>query len=242
MMRKPKVLVVGSDSEDRASLRQALQVARCVSVTFGSASDALDKLRDIPFDLVVTALELDDRFSGLQVARAVKWRWPQTSVIILAESESFDAVKAALNLGVDAYLIKPVGEARLQEAIQQALERRQSRTHAGEAPSVLRWRGLALHRQKGDVTLDAEPIPLTPTEFKLLRYLMENAHRVASPKELFEASHGHPPHDPARADDVIRWHVHNLRQKIEPDPRRPIYVLNVYGLGYTFADIEDTNS
>lgn len=239
-MRKPKVLIVESDSEDRAALRQALQVARCVSVTFGSASDALDKLRDLPFDLVLIALELDDRFSGLRVARAVKWRWPQTSVIILAESESFDAVRAALNLGVDAYLLKPVGEARLQEAIQQALERRRGR-NAGEAPTVLRWRALALHKQKSDVTLEGKPIHLTPTEFKLLRYLMENGHRVVSSEKLYEASHGQPPSDPARAGDAIRWHVHNLRQKIEPDPRRPIYIRNVYGLGYTFAGIEEMN-
>lgn len=240
-MRKPKVLIIESDSEDRASLRQALQAAKCATVTFHSVSHALDKLRDIPFDVVVTALELDDRFSGLRVARAVKWRWPWTSVIILAQSESFDAIRAALNLGVEAYLLKPVGDTRLQEAIQQALERRQDRTGPGEAPSVLRWRGLALHKQKGDVTLDGQPIHLTPTEFRLLRYLVKNGHRVVSPEELYEAAHGQPLPDPARADDAIRWHVHNLRQKIEPDPRRPIYILNVYGLGYTFAGIEEMN-
>jgi len=234
-MRRSKALVVGSDSEDRASLRHALKGAQCATPTFIGASDALDKLRDVPFDLVIVAQEPDDESSSLRVAQAVEWRWPQTSVIILGESESFDAARAALNLGVDAYLLKPVGEARLQEAIQQALERRQGHAGAGEAPSVLRWYGLALHRQKCDVILDGEPVHLTPTEFKLLHHLMENGHRVVSPEELFEASHGQPPPDLARADDTVRWHIHNLRQKIEPDPGRPVYILNVYGLGYTFA-------
>lgn len=239
MMRKPKVLIIESDNEHRAFLRQALEGVHYATATFATGSAALEKLRDTPFDVVVTALELDDRFSGLRVARAVKWRWPETSVIILTGSDTFDAVRAARNLGVNAYLPKPVGEVRLQKAIQQALERRQGPADAGEGPSVLRWRGLVLCRQKDDVTLDGEPIHLTLTEFKLLRYLMENGHQVVSPEELYEVLHGQPPLDPARANDTIRWHVHNLRHKIEPDPRRPIYILNVYGLGYTFAAVEE---
>lgn len=235
MVKRSKPLVIGSDSEDRVSLRQALKDAQCVTPTFIGASDALDKLRDVPFDLVIVAQEPDDESSSLRVAQAVKWRWPGTPVIILAENQSSDALRAALNLGVDAYLLKPVEEVELQAVVQRVLKLRQHVESVEESSGVLRWRGLALHMQNGDVTLDGKPVHLTPTEFKLLRYLMENGHRVVSPEDLYEASHGHPPYDLARAGDAIRWHVHNLRQKLEPDPGRPIYVLNVYGLGYTFA-------
>ena len=234
-MSRPGVLVVDGDREDRAFLRLALEGADYAPATFSSGSGALDTLRDTPFDVVIVALESDDASSGLRVAQAVKWRWPGTAVIILAENESFDAVRAALNLGVDGYLVKPVVEIQLRAAVRRVLERQQATDCPGEPAPVLRWRGLALDRQKGDVTLDGEPVHLTPIEFRLLRYLMENGHRVVSPQELFEASHGSPASDPTRADDAIRWHLHNLRQKIEPDPDKPVYILNVYGVGYIFA-------
>jgi DNA-binding response OmpR family regulator len=237
-MRKPEVLLVGCDSEDRAFVRQALGRVQCATVTVRGASNALDRLRDIPFDVVIMPLELDDRLSGLRLARAVRWRWPETSVIMLTESESFDTVRAALELGVDACLLKPVDEAHLQEVVRQAIEGRQGGESVEEMPAVLKWRRLALYRHEGKVTVDGEGIHLTPTEFKLLCHLMENGHRVVSSEELFEIAHGHPPRDPARADDAIRWHIHNLRRKIEPDPRTPVYIFNVYGLGYTFAGVE----
>ena len=234
-MTRPGVLVVDDNREDRAFLRQALEGANYAAATFASGSGALDTLRDTLFDVVIIALESDDAPSGLRVAQAVKWRWPGTSVIILVEGESFDAVRAALNFGVDGYLLKPVGEVQLRAAVRRVLERQQATDCPGDPAPVLRWHGLALDRQKGDVTLDGEPVHLTPIEFRLLRYLMENGHRVVSPQELFEASHDDAANDPTRADDTVRWHIHNLRQKIEPDPDKPVYILNVYGVGYIFA-------
>jgi len=238
MMIGPRTLIVESDDKERAFLQETLEDAEHATTAAATAADALDRLRDVPFDLVITALELDDELTGLRVARALKWRWPKTSVIIAAENGSFDSAKAAIDLGVDGYLLKPIETAELRETVQRALERQQARCCVDELSQVLRWRGLAVNKQKGRVTLEGEPIDLTPTEFKLLLYLLENGHRVVSPEELFEASHSHPPEDRDSADDAIRWHIYNLRRKIEPHPRTPVYILNVYGLGYTFAGPE----
>lgn len=241
-MTKPNTLIVESDPGDRMFLRQSLEGVGYLTTAVATASEALSRLRSTPFDLVVAALELDNGPGGLRVARAVKWRWPRTPVIVAAQNESFDAAKTAIDLGVDGYLLKPLQAANLQEAAQRALDRQPDCPCTEARSQVLRCRGLALHWRKAEVTLNGEPVGLTPTEFKLLRYLMENDHRVVSPVELFEASHDRAPQDRERAHNTIRWHIHNLRRKIESDPRRPVYILNVYGLGYTFAPIKDVNS
>jgi DNA-binding response OmpR family regulator len=237
MMAKPDTLIVESNESDRTFLQQSLEGAGYLATAVDTAVEALDRLRDTPFDLVVTALELDNGPGGLRVARAVKWRWPRTPVIITARNGSFDTAKAAIDLGVDGYLLKPVESAELKDTAQRTLERQRA-CHCTEGTPVLRWRGLALDKHKAEATLNGEPVDLTPTEFKLLRYLMENDYRVVSPEELFEASRDRAPRDRERARDAIRWHIYNIRQKIEPDPQDPVYVLNVYGLGYTFADAE----
>jgi DNA-binding response OmpR family regulator len=237
MVTKPKTLIVESDESGRTFLQQSLEGAGYLTTAVDTASEALSRLRNTPFDLVLTALELDEGPDGLRVAKAVKWRWPRTPVIITARNGSFDTAKAAIDLGVDGYLLKPIESADLKDTAQKALERQRA-CHCTEGTQVLRWRGLALDKRKAEATLNGEPVDLTPTEFKLLRYLMENDYRVVSSVELFEASHDRPPQDRKRARDAIRWHIYNIRQKIEPDPQDPVYVLNVYGLGYTFADAE----
>jgi len=237
-MSRPRTLIIENDKEDRASLRQTLEDADHAVTVADTGSRALDRLRDSSFDLVITGLDLNDGLTGLQVAQAVKWRWPKSSVIVAADNESFDAVKTAINLGVDGYLLKPIGEAELERTVNRALERREARCCLEESSEVFRWEGLVLDKSKKTVTIKGEPVDLTPTEFAILAYLMENAHRVVPPVELLEAAHGHRPEDQEKANDTVRWHIYNLRQKIEPHPHGPTYILNVYGHGYTFVGPE----
>lgn len=235
MMTKPNTLIVESDEQDRAFIKQTLEDGSHATTAVTSVPVALDQLRDTPFDLVITALELEKGVTGFRVVRAVKWRWPNTPVIIVTETGTFEGARAAIDPGVDGHLQKPIEGPKLQHVVQRALERQEARGCNQGMSQVLRWRGLALDRDEGLLTLDGEPIELTPTESGLLRCLIENGHRVISPEELFEASRGRPPEDRDRGDDAIRWHIYNLRQKIEPHPQQPTYILNVYGLGYTLA-------
>lgn len=237
MVTKPNTLIVESDESDRALLQQSLEGAGYLTTAVGTALEALSRLRDTSFDLVLTGLELDDGPDGLRVAKAVKWRWPGTPVIIAARNGSFDTVKAAIDLGVDGYLLKPIQATELRETAQKALQRQRT-CHCTEGRQVLKWRGLALDKRKAEATLNGEPVDLTPTEFQIVRHLMENEYKVVSSLELFEASHDNAHQDRKRARDTIRWHIYNIRHKIEPDPQEPIYILNVYGLGYTFAGVE----
>ena len=97
----------------------------------------------------------------------------------------------------------------------------------------LQVREVLVDRQKHLVTLRGEPLDLTPTEFKLLVYLVSHPDRVLSPQELVREVLGYEA-DHWEARSIIRVHVRRLRQKLEPDPANPIYIATVRGAGYMF--------
>jgi two-component system alkaline phosphatase synthesis response regulator PhoP len=97
----------------------------------------------------------------------------------------------------------------------------------------LQVREVLVDRQKHLVTLRGEPLDLTPTEFKLLVYLVSHPDRVLSPQELVREVQGYEA-DHWEARSIIRVHVRRLRQKLEPDPANPIYITTVRGAGYMF--------
>jgi DNA-binding response OmpR family regulator len=95
-------------------------------------------------------------------------------------------------------------------------------------------RGVSLDLQRHVATANGSLLDLTLTEFKLLAYLMQHPDQVISPRELVSAVQGYEA-DEHEARAIIRVHVRRLRQKTEPDPDNPEYVLNVRGVGYLFA-------
>jgi DNA-binding response OmpR family regulator len=98
----------------------------------------------------------------------------------------------------------------------------------------LKLRDIELDLQKHVALAQSHPLDLTLTEFKMLSYLMQHADQVIPPRDLVAAVQGYQA-DEHEARAIVRVHIRRLRQKIEPDPDNPIYVLNVRGVGYIFA-------
>ena len=98
----------------------------------------------------------------------------------------------------------------------------------------LKLRSINLDLQRHIAIASDHLLDLTLTEFKMLAYLMEHPDRVISPRELVAAVQGYEA-DEHEARAIVRVHIRRLRQKIEPDPDQPIFVLNVRGVGYLFA-------
>jgi DNA-binding response OmpR family regulator len=232
-------LVVDSNDEDRQWIRGTLEGAgiRVTSTADGRA--ALERLRSLPYELLIVALDLQGSVEGVRVARAARWRWPKASIIVSARDASLEAAIQGIDLGVDGYLDKPVSVQRIEETVDIALERQRQRCCVVTERHLLEWEGLSLDRERQEVALDGQPLHLTPTEFRILRHLMENAHRVISPQELVEVARGEE-YSAEKAAEIARWHVHNLRQKIEPTPSLPRYVLSVHGVGYIFGSVDVT--
>jgi DNA-binding response OmpR family regulator len=230
-----RTLVVDDEERIRFFLQETLQRAGHVVTTASSGEVALDRLQDTPFDLVMLDLRLGGRVDGQRVLEAIRWRWPATVVIMLTAHGTLESTLAAIREGVDGYLLKPVKPPEVRQAIKEAFERRKewAQLRAEEEEGRVLKRGLfSVDLEQHKATLDGKPLNLTPSEFKLLAHLMQNPRQAISPPDLVQAVRGYRPEYLHQARQVIKWYIHCLRRKIEPDPTDPRYIVNVRGVGY----------
>jgi DNA-binding response OmpR family regulator len=238
MMEGTHTLVVEDEASIRFFLEKTLGRSGHIVETASSGEEALDRLKDASFDLVMLDLKLGGRVDGLRVLEAVRWRWPETVVVILTAHGSLDSAMAAIREGVDGYLLKPVEPAELRQAVEDALERRRSlaRTQEEKEGHLLQHGPFLIDLKRHLVTLEGDPLELTPREFSLLVHLVQNAHRVVSPKELVRVVGQYEVEDMHEARQIVKWYIHRLRRKVEPDLSKPCYILNVRGVGYRFTE------
>ncbi len=237
-----RTLVVDDEAGIRFFLEETLQRAGHTVLTASNGEEALDRLRESAYDLVMLDLKLGGRIDGLRVLEAVKWRWPETTVIILTAHGSLESAMAAIREGVDGYLLKPVKPEEVRLATQEALAQRKrlaaARGNPGERPNeaILQRGPFHVDLQKYMVTMDEIALDLTPNEFNLLVHLMQNDHRVVSPQELVQVVREYKSQDLYEARQIIKWYIHRLRRKVEPDPANPRYIVSARGVGYRFRE------
>ena len=237
-MREMRALVVDDEEGIRFFLRETLEILGHTVTPARNGQEALDCLRDQRFDLILLDLHLGGRVDGMKVLEAVRWRWPDTIVIILTAHGSLETAVTAIREGVDGYLLKPVGPQEVRAAIQEAIERRETiaASRASEPRETLLEKGpFIVDVGKHLVKVNGQPVELTSPELTLLVHLMENADRVVSHSELVAVVRQYQPEYPTEAREIIKWYIYRLRRKVEPDPSHPRYVLNVRGAGYTLG-------
>ena len=231
-------LVVDDDAGVRFTVAETLRRAGHDVVTAKDGKAALNLLRNERFDLAILDLQLGMHVDGLRVLEGIRWRWPQTAVVILTAHGSLESAMAAIREGVDGYLLKPAEPEDLLVAAREALARRQmhpAQQSAGPPAHLLQHGDLILDLDKHQVAKAGQPVDLTPAEFNFLAHLVENAHRTVPPKELVRAIQGYEPDHQHEARQTVKWYIHRLRAKIEPDPVHPRCILNVRGFGYTMG-------
>jgi DNA-binding response OmpR family regulator len=239
MSQRIKTLVVDDEAGVRFFVDETLTKAGYLVRTASSGEEALDRLRDDAYELMILDLKLGGRVDGLKVLEAVRWRWPETIVIMLTGHGSLESAMSAIREGVDGYLLKPVEPRELRQAVKEALERRArlgALPQAKGGPQIVERGPFVADLAKHTATMHGQPLNLTPREFSLLTYLIQNAQRVVTPKELVRVVQGYDSDSLHEARQIIKWYIHRLRQKIEADPANPRYVVNVRGVGYTFGE------
>jgi DNA-binding response OmpR family regulator len=170
---------------------------------------------------------------GMEVCRRIREVSKTPVIMLTARTDEADIVQA-LGLGADDYITKPFSPRQLVARVKAVLRRAQQfaptsggageELHAGELLLDLRTRTL----KRG-----SEEIRLTPLEFKILHYLMVNRGRVLTNSAIVEHVWGFPG---AGNEDLVKVHVHRLRQKLEHDPQAPEFVKTVPGVGYMLKD------
>jgi len=233
-MSKIHTLVVDDEPGIRFFVEETLHRSGHDVVSAKCGEDALEILRDTPFNLVVLDLKLGGKVDGIKVLEAIRWRWPDTSVIILTAHGSLDTAVSAIDFGVEKYVQKPLSPKELREVVDEVLEKHTKERLHSEVDGQKKFiKGVfevdeGLHKVKMDNNL----LDLTPSEFNLIVHLLRNDDRVISPEELVEVVRGYKPEDVIEARQIIKWYIHRLRQKVERDSSHPEYILNVRGVGY----------
>jgi two-component system alkaline phosphatase synthesis response regulator PhoP len=200
----------------------------------GAASDGpagLQRARRERWDIILLDIMLPGA-SGFDVCRELRAQGIDTPVIMLtARGQVVDRV-LGLKLGADDYLTKPFDMRELAARIEVQLRRRAAASAAGSPGSQYRFGEVLVDFRKAEVTKAGKPIDISAREFLLLKYFIEHREATVTRDELLNDVWGYNAIPSTRTVDV---HVAWLRQKVEPNPRQPQYILTVHGLGYRFV-------
>ncbi len=262
-----RILVVDDEVTARVSLAEILRLEGYEVLLAESGEQALEIMEEEPpFDLMVLDLKMPG-MDGLQLTEKVQKRSPDTILILLTAFGTLETAIQAIRRGAHDYLLKPCPVQQVLESVREGLKKRWEDQHrrglvgqleetlsqlvaveGGEqevvlstapAEEILRVQAVELNRSRHTVHVDDEPVDLTPTEFKLLACLMERPDHIWSPQDLVRNAQGYES-DAWGARAIIRVHIRRLRQKLEPTPSDPKYIVNVRGVGYTFPSEPET--
>ena len=221
-----RILLVDDEAGLRRTLSDRLRKEGYAVDTAASGATALEAARKGHYDLIILDLNLPAK-DGLAVCQELRREGRNVAVLMLTARDSMADKITGLKSGADDYMTKPFESAELLARIE-ALFRR---TRGGDIVDELTFGDIVVRPRAGQVLREGKPVRLSAQEFKLLVHLVRNPGVVMSRDELLDAVWGYQATPETRTVDV---HVSWLRQKLEPDPHNPRYIVTVYGLGYRF--------
>ncbi len=234
-----KVLIVDDEQSIRDALGRKLRRENFEVVLCGDGLEGLRAFHSTQPDLVVLDIVMPGEMDGLTACRRIREVADTPIMMLSAQAITEDDIIEGLSAGADEYLIKPV---RLNEFVARvkALLRRASLNSTSNVDQGYDDGYLKVDLQRRHIRVENRKVHLTPTEFKLLAVLLENAGRVVSQRDLLEQVWGQE-----YVDDIYypRVYVSQLRRKIEPDAANPIYILTEHRVGYRFErQLPDTSA
>ncbi|HWR59849.1 MAG TPA: response regulator transcription factor [Thermodesulfovibrionales bacterium] len=228
--KNESVLIIEDEKKISDVVAMYLQREGFRTEVAGTGERAL-KLIQEPFDLIVLDLMLPD-MTGEEVCRIIRERSDVPVIMLTAKSGEEDRIKG-LGIGADDYVVKPFSPRELVARVKAQIRRTKKM-----AKKVLSFNKglLAMDTENYEVKKKGTPVVLTTTEFRILAALADKPGRVLSRLQLINMVQGY---DFEGYDRTIDAHVKNLRHKIEDDPKNPVFVTTVYGVGYKFTGISD---
>jgi two-component system KDP operon response regulator KdpE len=234
--QSPNVLVVDDEPSLRKTLRTSLAASGFAVAEARNGEEALGVVQQQPFDLVLLDINMPGA-GGIDTCRKIRNFAPQVGIIMITVRDSENDKVHALEAGADDYVTKPF---RLRELIARlrAVQRRTQRTDAAE-PEVLKAGNLEVDIKRRLMWRGGTTVHLSPKEFDLLVYMMQNRDVPLTHARLLRALWG-----PEYGNELeyLRSYVKALRKKIEDDPAKPEYILTEPWVGYRFRNPSDPDS
>jgi DNA-binding response OmpR family regulator len=221
------ILVVDDESDLREMLTRSFSREGHRVTAVAGGREAIDRASDEHFDIVLLDVALGPGPDGYEVCRTLRARRNVVPIIMLTALDSEADAVLGLEAGGDDYVTKPFGLAELRSRIRAVLRRTGARGALGT--DVVTVGPITLDRSRREVNFDSQPVRLTFSEFELLDALMTDPGRLLNRQELLRAIWGDSAYRDPRAIDV---HIRHLREKLEPEPDKPKYILTVRGAGY----------
>ncbi|MCL4859795.1 MAG: response regulator transcription factor [Caldilineaceae bacterium] len=230
-MTQQRILVVDDDREIVRVVRAYLEQAGYQVLVAYNGETALHAARHDHPHLLVLDLMLPDQ-DGWAITRTMRAD-PQLAalpiIMLTARVDDVDKI-VGLELGADDYITKPFNPREVVARVRSLLRRSQL-SRGAQTPRILHVGALTLDLARHEALLGDRPLDLTQTEFRLLQMLMENPGYAFTRVDLIEQALGYNYDGMERTLDS---HIKNLRKKIETDPKQPVYIQTVYGVGYRF--------
>ena len=236
-MSGERILVI----EDSASVARGLEyglgkedfTVRCAR----DGTSGLELFRTWSPRMLILDIRLPD-MSGFDVCRAIRGEGRREPILMLtARDEEMDKV-LGLELGADDYVVKPYQLRELVSRVRALLRRAYGELAASSGRERISFGDLVIDPDRMAVERNGRRVNLTPTEFRLLRYLAERPERLLSRGQIIEAVWGYTAD--IGYDRTVDVHVRRLREKIEDDPAAPRWIQTVRGFGYRFASVTKT--
>ena len=224
------VLVVEDDKEIREGVEIYLKSQGYEVFQAADGVEGLEVIEKEDIHLAIVDIMMP-RMDGISMVVKLREKYDFPVIFLSAKSEEVDKIMG-LNMGADDYVTKPFTPMELLARVNSQLRRyRRFMERLGDKEENSRIHtlgGLEINEDNVEVTVDGEPVKMTPIEYKILLLLMKNPGRVFSAEEIYERVWN----ERAINTDTIMVHVRNIREKIEVNPREPKYLKVVWGVGY----------
>jgi len=197
-----------------------------------NGKEALDILTDHEIHLILLDIMMPV-MDGMTAMAKIRETSNVPIIVLTAKSEDSDVI-LGLNVGADDYITKPFNPLEVTARVHSQLRRYLNFGGGTVSPEHYRNGGIELNDLTKDVTLDGDPVSLTPKEYEILKLLISYPDRVFSPKEIYSSVWKEKPFG---TDNTVAVHIRHLREKLEINPAEPRYIIVVFGQGYKMRKI-----
>lgn len=195
--------------------------------------EALDVLDKEEIHLILMDVMMP-RMDGMRTTMKIREEKNIPIIMLSAKTEDYDKI-TGLNVGADDYICKPFNPLELIARVKSQLRRYVNLGSMEKKTGTYQSGGLVVDDEQKSVTLDGEQVPVTPIEYGILKLLTQNAGKVFSMEQIYEAVWNETAYNP---ENTVAVHIRRIREKIEINPKEPRYLKVVWGIGYKIEKIK----